>query len=191
AKAFEEAHRSATLLKQTPFQDTDVVIVKPAFAKKHNLTTIGSLKNVGPNGKGVVVGGQPSFKTRYEGLVGMMQAYGLTAIAFKGLPVGVDYKALDSGQVNAADAFSTDGQLTTGNYAALTDPKHIMGFQHIAPVVKKALLQKEGPALAQTLDWVNSLLSLKAIQTMNAAVQLNHANPAAVAKAFLAANGLK
>lgn len=189
-KAWEEANRGATLLPQTPFQDIDVVIVKPAFAAKYHLKTIGDLNNVGPHGKGVTWAAQPPDRTRYAGLAGMQQAYGLTGVAFDGVDVGLTYNALDSGSVNSADAFSTDGQLATGKYVALTDPKHIMGFQHVAPVVKKSLLASEGPAFAQTLNWVDALLTQQAILQMNAAIQLHHLDPGAVARQFLAANGL-
>jgi osmoprotectant transport system substrate-binding protein len=191
AKAFEEKSRGATLLPQTPFEDIDVVIVKPDFAKKYKLKTIGDLKNVGPNGKGVSYAAQPASKTRYQGLVGLQKAYGLTEVKFVGVDVGVYYNALDSGTTNTADAFSTDGQLTSGKYVTLQDPKHIMGFQHVAPVVRKDVLSKQGPAFEQTLNWVNSLLTTQAIQKMNAAVQLQHQDAATVAKTFLSSNGLK
>ncbi|MDT7585655.1 MAG: osmoprotectant transport system substrate-binding protein [Pseudonocardiales bacterium] len=191
AKAFEEANRGATLLPQTPFQDIDVVIVKPEFASAHNLKAIGDLKNVGPGGQGVSWAAQPPDKTRYAGLVGMQQAYGLTNVAFVGVDVGVTYSALDTGTVNSADAFSTDGQLTTNKYTVLDDPEHIMGFQHVAPVVKQSVLATQGPEFAQTLNWVDSLLTQQAILQMNAAIQLNHVDPATVAQKFLAANGLQ
>ncbi|MDT7621576.1 MAG: osmoprotectant transport system substrate-binding protein [Pseudonocardiales bacterium] len=191
AKAFEEANRGATLLPQTPFQDIDVVIVKPEFASAHNLKAIGDLKNVGPGGQGVSWAAQPPDKTRYAGLVGMQQAYGLTNVAFVGVDVGVTYSALDTGTVNSADAFSTDGQLTTNKYTVLDDPEHVMGFQHVAPVVKQSVLAAQGPEFAQTLNWVDSLLTQQAILQMNAAIQLNHVDPATVAQKFLAANGLQ
>ena len=191
AKAFEESQRGATLLPQTPFQDIDVVIVKPDFAKQHNLKAIGDLNNVGPGGQGVSWAAQPPDRTRYAGLVGMQQAYGLTNVSFVGVDVGVTYNALDTGAANSADAFSTDGQLTTGKYVALDDPKHIMGFQHVAPVVKQATLAAQGPEFAQTLNWVDSLLTQQAILQMNAGIQLNHIDPTQVAQKFLAANGLK
>lgn len=191
AKAFEEAQRGATLLPQTPFQDIDVVIVKPDFAAAHQLKAIGDLKNVGPGGQGVSWAAQPPAKTRFAGLVGLQQAYGLTALAFVGVDVGVTYSALDTGSANAADAFSTDGQLTTGKYLALDDPEHIMGFQHVAPVVKQSVLAAQGPEFAQTLNWVDSLLTQDAILKMNAAIQIDHVDPAEVATKFLAANGLR
>lgn len=191
AKAFEEKSRDATMLPQTPFEDIDVVIVKPDFAKKYKLKSIGDLNNVGPNGQGVSYAAQPASKTRYQGLVGMQKAYGLTKVKFVGVDVGVFYNALDSGTTNTADVFSTDGQLTSGKYVALQDPKHIMGFQHVAPVIRKDVLSKQGPAFQQTLNWVNSLLTTPAIQKMNAAIQLQHQDANTIAQKFLASNGLK
>jgi osmoprotectant transport system substrate-binding protein len=89
-----------------------------------------------------------------------------------------------------SDVFSTDAQLTTGKYTLLTDPQHVFGFQNVAPVVKKSVVAAEGPAFAQTINKVSSLLTVAAIQKMNAAVSLDQQSPTAVAHAFLAANGL-
>ena len=51
-------------------------------------------------------------------------------------------------------------------------------------------MASEGPAFAQTLNWVDSLLTQQAILQMNAAIQLHHLDPGAVARQFLAVNGL-
>lgn len=191
AKAFEQANRGGTLLNQTPFYDKNVVVVKTSFAKKYHLKTIGDLANVGAHGKGVTMGGPTEDRTRYEGLVGMHQKYGLTRLDYKGYEIGAYYTALKQGSVNAVLGDSTDPQLSNSSLTALQDPKHIMGFQYVAPVVKQSLLSTEGPGLAETLNWVDSLLTLKAVRAMDTAVENSHANPATVAKQFLAANGLK
>lgn len=194
AKQFEESQRGATLLKQTPFQDVDVLFVKTDFAKKNNLKSIPDLANVGSKGQGVTYVAQPPSRTRFAGLKGLQKAYGLTKVKFVGAPPGQQYKAIDSGNGNVGDAFSTDpafaSGVNAGKYLALKDPKHIMGFQHVAPVVKKSVLKAQGPGFAQTLNWVDSLLSLKAVQTMDIAVQTKHQDAMTVAKKFLQANGL-
>lgn len=195
AKKFEETNRNATLLKQTPFQDVDVLFTKTDFAKKYNLESIGDLSNVGPKGKGVTYVAQPASRTRFAGLVGLKKAYGLTNIDFLGASPGQEYKAINSGAANVGDAFSTNPQLAAGvkagKYKTLKDPKAIMGFQHVAPVVKQSVLKEQGPEFAQTLNWVSSLLTLKAVQTMDIAVQTEHQDAAKVAQKFLQANGLK
>lgn len=188
AKQFEETQRNATILPQTPFQNTDVLIVKPDFAQQHGLATVQDLSKVGPQGEGVTLAAQPPFETRFNGLVGMKEVYGLTAVKFNGVDVGLTYQALDGGNVNVADAFSTDGQLTTGNYVALDDPENIFGFQHVAPVIKQPVLQEQGTEFADTLNCVSTLLTTEAMRVLNAEIQLNGRQPAEVAEKFLTAN---
>ena len=151
---------------------------------------MGDLGKVGPGGQGVTVAGPVEFQTRQTGLVGMKEAYNLPNLGFLPAQAGSQYQAIDQGSAQAADAFSTDYQLLGGKYTPLSDPKGVFGFQYVAPVVKQATLQAQGPEFQQTLNWVSSLLSTQAIQAMNQQVQGNGADPAAVAAQFLQANGV-
>ena len=185
AKAFAEKH-GATLLNQTPFYDSDALGTLKSYATAHHLTTISDLKALG---KSVKLGGAPEFATRLEGLVGLKQQYGIDP-TFVPLAIGLTYKALDTGQVQVSDVFTTDPQLTTGKYTILTDPKKVFGFQNVAPLVKQSVLTAEGPAFAQTINKVSALLTIPAIQKMNAAVALDQQPAPQVAREFLSANGL-
>jgi osmoprotectant transport system substrate-binding protein len=185
AKNYVELH-GFTLLDQTPFYDSDALAATKAFATKHGLSTIADLKKLGHSLK---MGGAPEFATRSAGLVGLKQQYGLNP-TFVPLAIGITYKAIDTGQVDVFDAFTTDAQLASGKYVLLPDPKRVFGFQNVAPIVKKSVLDAEGPAFAQTINRVSALLTLPAIQKMNAAVALDQQSPAAVAQEFLKANGL-
>jgi len=185
AKAYVAKH-GLTLTAPTPFYDSDALGTLKTFATKNHLTTISDLKKLGHS---LIVGGAPEFATRQEGLLGLKQVYGLNP-TFKPLSIGLTYKALDSGQVQLSDVFTTDPPLTTGKYTILTDPKFVFGFQNVAPIVKQSVLAAEGPAFQQTLDAVSALLTIPAIQKMNAAVALDQQSPAAVAHAFLVANHL-
>jgi osmoprotectant transport system substrate-binding protein len=185
AKKFEES-RGFTLLNPTPFEDRDVTATLVPFAKKHGLKSMNDLHKL----KSFTNGGPPENKTRYEGIVGMHKAYHLYNVVFVPLAIGLQYSALDSGKVDTANVFTTDGQLQSGHYTLLTDPKHIYGFQNVAPVVSPQLLKKEGPAFAQTLNAVDAKLTTHVMQKLNAAVDLNKVSPATVAHDFLKANGL-
>jgi osmoprotectant transport system substrate-binding protein len=185
AKAFAEKH-GFTLLDQTPFFDSDALGALKAYAQAHGLVTDADLKKLG---KSVKLGGAPEFATRIQGLIGLEKAYGDNP-TFVPLAIGLTYKALDTGQVQVSDVFTTDPQLTSGKYAVLTDPKKIFGFQNVAPIVSQKVLAAEGPAFAQTINKVSALLTIPAIQKMNAAVALDQQPPPAVARQFLQANGL-
>jgi osmoprotectant transport system substrate-binding protein len=182
AARFED-RRGFTLLQPTPFQNHDDLAVTKAYAAKYHLTTLEQLKGLGPLKYGAY---QPE-QTRYEGLVGLQQAYGLGNLQFVPMTPGAPvYAALDSGQIQVAGVFTTDPQLRSGKYVVLSDPKNIFGYQNVAPVVNKAVLKREGPAFAQTLNAVSSHLTLTVMQQLNADVVLGHLSPAAAARKFLA-----
>jgi osmoprotectant transport system substrate-binding protein len=182
AARFED-RRGFTLLQPTPFQNHDQIAVLKSFAAAHHLSTIEQLKGLGP----LKYGAYTPEQTRYEGYVGLQQAYGLGNLHFVPYGLGAPvYAALDSGQVQVGGSSSTDPQLRSGKYVVLSDPKNIFGYQNVAPVVSKGVLKAEGPAFAQTLNAVSSRLTYAAIRELNAEVVLGHQSPAAAARQFLA-----
>jgi osmoprotectant transport system substrate-binding protein len=181
-----ENGRGVSVLEPTPFQDKDGVAVNKSYAQKHGLKTIADLTKVGS----FTYGGPPENRTRYQGVVGLKQAYGLNKIQFEPLTIGSQYTALDEGKVDSIAIFTTDGQLASNKYAVLTDTKSIFGFQQVVPIIKSSKLKAEGPAFSATLNAVSKLLTTPAIIAMNKAVQIQKQDPATVAKAFLQANHL-
>ncbi len=174
------------LLPLTPFTDVDALAVLPAYARAHALASVADLARVGR----LRVGAPPEFRRRRAGLVGLARVYGVRDVDFAPLTIGLQYQALDGGQIDAADVLTTDGQLQGGRYTLLRDPQHVFGFQHVTPVVSAAVLRAEGPAFAQTLNAVSRALTTRAMQRLNAAVALDGKSPAGVARQFLQAHGL-
>lgn len=187
AKAFNEK-RGFSLLDATPFYNSDAMGVTVKYAKENDLKSIEDVKKLGDK---FTWGAPPESRTRFEGLVGLKDVYGLTEMKFKPLTIGLQYKALDTGDVQGADVFTTDGQLSGDKYVVLSDPKKVFGFQNVAPVVKQDVLSEEGPEFAKTLNDVSAKLTIEAMRTMNAAVDIDKQDPAQVASQFLSANGLK
>ncbi len=178
------------LSNATPFYDVDAIAVRKADAQKYHLTTLydlQKLQNSSQKPGNFSIGARPEFKNREEGFLGMKHVYGLTKLKYVSLATGLTYKALDQKQVFCINVFSTDAQLASGKYTVLTDPKLIFGVQNVAVIVKKSVATS--PVLA-VLNAVSAKLTLPAILAMNKATQTNKQNPAAVAKAFLKANGL-
>ena len=183
-----EAAKGYTLLKATPFYDTDVVVVSNAYAKKYGLKSIADLKKAGA----FKFGAFPECKTRNTCLVGYKKQYGLTQVGFVPLSGISVYAALDAGTIQAGDGFSTDPPLgPDSKYTVLRDPKHVAGFQNVAPVVKTSVLKASGAGFARTVNAVSAKLTLNAIVAMNTVVEVNKQDAAVVASAFLKANGLK
>ena len=123
AKAKYEA-RGQTLLERTPFSDSDAIAVLKTTADAEGLETIDDLKKLGS----FRLGGQPEFRTRTQGLPGLVKNYGLTEIDFVPFAGISPYEALDQKKVDAAAIFSTDPPLATGKYTVLEDTKAQFGF---------------------------------------------------------------
>ena len=186
AKAFYEK-RGQTVIGPTPFQDVDAIATTKAFAQKNNLKSVADLKNL----PSFSLGARPEFKSRNTGLVGMEKQYGIDNAKFKQLALGLQYQALDKGDVDSANVFSTDSQLASGKYTVLQDPKGVFGFQQVYFVINKDKYDALGGAqFADVVASVNKLLTNPAMQSMNAAVDIDKKDPKAVAAQFLRANGL-
>ncbi|HXE45216.1 MAG TPA: glycine betaine ABC transporter substrate-binding protein [Conexibacter sp.] len=174
------------LLPMTRFSTIDALVVLPDYARAHRLRAVGGLAAI----RGLKLGAPPEFRRREAGLRGLARIYGIRDVDFAPLTVGLQYQALNDGQVDVADVLTTDGQLQSGRYVVLADPRHVFGFQNVTPVVSRRVLRAEGPAFAATLDAVSRALTTSAMQRMNAAVALNGKSPADVAQQFLQAVGL-
>jgi osmoprotectant transport system substrate-binding protein len=175
------------LLAPTPFSDTDAIAVTDAYAQLSRLHTIGDLRRVAPQ---LSLGGPPQFQTGDPGLPALRAAYGVIPAGFKAMAVGDQYSALDDDSVQAADVNTTDGELATGDYQLLTDPKRVFGYGNVVPVVAGKVLAEEGPAFIDTIQRVDDALTLNAMRQMNEAVDVAGQSPADVAKQFLQTHGL-
>jgi len=182
-----EAGKGFTVLNATPFFDTDVVAVTNATAKKYGLKSISDLKKVGS----FKFAAFPECQTRTTCLVGYKKQYGLTNVTFVPLASISAYTLLDQGKVLAADVFSTDPPLgKNSKYTVLADPKHVTGFQNVAPIVKTSVAQSAGSSFTSTVNAVSAKLTQNAIVAMNKAVIVDKQSPATVARLFLQANHL-
>jgi osmoprotectant transport system substrate-binding protein len=186
AQAFER-RKGFTLLGMTPFSNSNALAVTPAYARRHHVRGIADLRRAGR----VRIGAPPEFRTRFEGLVGLAQRYGLRNASARPMAIGRQYAALDAGKVDAAAVFTTDGQLAGRRYVLLDDPRGVFGTQHVAPIISRAALRTRGPRPQAVIDAVSRKLTASAMRRMNAAVQLDGRSSAAVADAFLRRAGLK
>jgi osmoprotectant transport system substrate-binding protein len=186
AAAFEQK-RGVALLAMAAAEDTDALAVKASYARRRRLRAVPDLRRLGPD---VALGGAVEFKTRPYGLPGLRRTYSIANLRFRPLVIGTQYQALDRGRVQVAAVFTTDGQLSEGGYTVLEDPQKLFGYQNVTFAIRRSVLDREGPAFAQTVNAVSAKLSTQALRVMNASVVLDQQAPQAVARQFLRANGL-
>lgn len=180
------ASREMVMSEMTPFQNKDAIAVTRAFAAANRLRSIGDLRNL----DSFVLGARPEFETLYLGLEGLQQVYGLTNAEFAPLALGAQYAALDEGDVDVANAFTTDPQLVGGDYVLLEDPDLLFGSQNVVMVVGQDKLDRiDAEAFLAVINAVNGSLTERSIIEANAAVTAGE-DDGAVATRLLRQAGL-
>jgi osmoprotectant transport system substrate-binding protein len=184
-KAFYATRDMATSA-MTPFQDVDAIATTVAFAQEHGLKSIGDLREL----EQFKLGARPEFEDLYLGLEGLEQVYGLTNATFEDVTLGAQYTALDEGDVDAANVFTTDPQLESGDYEVLEDPEALFGSQNAVMVVDADKLETVGQEqFLRVVDAVNRRLTTDVIVQLNKAVT-DGEDDGDVARRFLREAGL-
>jgi osmoprotectant transport system substrate-binding protein len=181
------AGRGQAISEQTAFENVDAIATTQYFAQRRGLATVGDLRRL-PR---FTLGARPEFEQRRQGLAGMREVYGLDNAEFEEIPIGEQYRALDRNQIDAANVFTTDGQLASGSYKVLQDTERVFGFQHVALVIDEEKLQELGGSkFMRIINDVNERLTTSAMIQMNRDVELDGQDPGIVAERFLRTAGL-
>jgi osmoprotectant transport system substrate-binding protein len=136
-----------------------------------------------------IFGAAPEFKTRTDGLPGLQKEYGVVFQSFKPLDAGgpLTINALKSGQIDAANIFTTDPSIKTDHFVALQDPKNLYLAQNIVPLISTA---KATPGVTATLDAVSAKLTTEDVIQLNMQVITDKKDPVTVAQNWLSSKGL-
>lgn len=181
-----EAQQGVAMLKATPFENKNAIAVRADFAQEHGLTSIEDLRGIGD----FVYSTYPDNVSGAQGYEGIVESYDLPNMKLQTLSIGLNYQAIERGEIQAADVFTTDPQLLRSDLVVLDDPLNLFGFQNVVPLLRDEVLESLDTEAIDLLDTINSLLTLEAIQTLNAASAVNRLDPAQVAREFLLANDL-
>lgn len=181
------------ILQPAQAQDNDTLTLSKNAAAKYNMKAGSSIADfiTALNGGSVSIGAAAEFQTRYQGILGLEQAYGLKAsqITFKSLDAGgtLTETALAQNAVDAGDLFTTDPTISQNGLVTLADPKNIFGLQNVVPLVNKTALSAAGVA---ALNAVDAKLDSQTLLSLDVKMQTQKQDPATVAKQWLSSNGL-
>ena len=136
-----------------------------------------------------IFGGPAEFKTRTDGIPGLAKNYdvsfGKYTVTDTGGPVTVN--ALKQGQIDAADLFTTDPSIEANDFVILTDPKANFAAQNVLPIINK---DKANDGVKTTLNAISAKLDTAGLGGLMVKVVTEKQDPKAVAKAWLAEQGL-
>jgi glycine betaine/choline ABC-type transport system substrate-binding protein len=186
AKAYQDAKADyakvgITALPTTPFENTyRMAVTKKEAAALGNPTKISDLKGKSQN---MVVNGFPECRQRIDCLLGVERGYGLKFKRF--LPGENKFQILDNGDADIAFVFTTDGPLSSGKYVILDDDKHIFPPYNISFTVRDSTAKKLGPEGQKVITDVQRYMTEPIMQELNARVDIDKEEPAAVAADYL------
>jgi osmoprotectant transport system substrate-binding protein len=129
-----------------------------------------------------VFGAPPDCATNKLCAKGLQSVYSIVFKEVKSLDFGgpLTVAALKSGQIQVGELFSTS--VYDPDFVVLTDDKHLESADNITPVVRTDVATDDVKTL---LNSVSAKLTTDGMLALNKQVDIDHMDPAAVAKAFL------
>ena len=175
--------RGLRVLAFAPAEDRNGFVVTGDLARRRNLECISDLQPIAPK---LILGGPPECPDRLLCLKGLKDVYGLEFARFEPMPSRtVTAAALETGEIHVAMIETTDGNLADRDLVQLQDDRQLQPAENIVPMVRNEIINAYGPALVRLLDAVTDQLTTRDLIGMNQRVQLERAEPAAVATDWL------
>jgi osmoprotectant transport system substrate-binding protein len=187
AKALAEA-RGITLLEPSAAQDQNAFAVTEDFAQANGLATLSDLATFSQT-QPITLGGPPECPERPFCQVGLEEVYGVQVGEFVPLDAGgpLTIAAVNQGRVDVGLVFSSSGAVTANALVVLADDQEWQTAENILPAVHTAAVTE---TITAALDSVSEVLTTEELQTLNQQVEVDRADPDAVATAFLQSRGL-
>lgn len=173
------------LLKPMAYQNTYAIAVPKSIAKEYNLKTISDLKKVQDKLK---AGFTLEFNDREDGNKGLQSVYGLN-LNVATMEPALRYEAIQQGNIQITDAYSTDPEIAQYDLVVLEDDQHLFPPYQGAPLMKEALLKKH-PELEGILNKLAGKITESQMSQMNYQVGVEGKPAAKVAREFLVKQGL-
>ena len=159
--------------------------VPKKIAQEYGLKNISDLKKVEGRLK---AGFTLEFNDREDGNKGLQSMYGLNLNVVTMEPA-LRYQAIQSGDIQITDAYSTDAELARYDLQVLEDDKQLFPPYQGAPLMKEALLKKH-PELEAVLNKLAGKITESQMSQLNYQVGVEGKPAEQVAKEFLQEQGL-
>jgi glycine betaine/choline ABC-type transport system substrate-binding protein len=172
----------------TPFSSANAVGMLTERAEELGVETISDLSE---HASQLTLAGSPECRQRIDCLLGLERYYDLEFKRFTPVDIGLRYEVLDEGDADLSILFTTDAQLFTDpdRYTILEDDKHVLPAGNVMLVANEKAVEEVGPDFGDVVQRVQENLTLEVMQELNARVDVDKEEPAAVARDYLRASG--
>ena len=168
------------------FNNTYCVTVSKEAADKYGLVKTSDLAPVAGE---LTFGGNPDYIERADGFKAVCDTYGLEFGNVVDIDIGLKYQALDSGDIQVTNGYTTDAQLGSGKYVALEDDLKLQ-VNYFAPTVVREDTLEEYPGLEKALMKMDGILSDDEMSALNYKVEVEGLDEKDVAREYLVSKGI-
>ena len=168
------------------FENTYAIAVRRESADVDGLRTLSDLARVSDR---YIGGFSPDFIGRSDGLPGLQAAYGLRLQAQRSLLQAVKYEALDRGEVDVVDGYSTDGRIDRYDFVVLEDDLDFFPPYQASPLVGRRLWESR-PEAVRALSELAGMLDGESMRALNRRVEVEGEEFETVARDVLTEMGL-
>ncbi len=168
------------------FENTFAIAMRREAADSLGVATLSGLAAVAP---GLAGGFSPDFMGRDDGLSGLAAAYGIEFRETRSLLQAVKYRAIEAGEVDVIDAYSTDGAISRHDLTVLTDDRGFFPPYDAAPLASRGFHQAR-PEAVLALTRLAGRIDVDAMRRANERIEVEGAPVARVASELLAEVGL-
>jgi len=173
-------------LSPMKFNDTYALAVPQKFAEENNLMKISDLEKIKDK---IKAGFTREFNDREDGYKGLKKLYGFELPDIKEFEPKLRYVAVQNGDINLIDAYSTDSELAKYNLVVLEDDKKLFPPYQGAPLLRKDTLKKY-PQLETILGKLQNKITDAEMREMNYEVGVDGKRAEDIAREYLKKNGL-
>lgn len=189
--AADLAQNKIAWLRPAPANNTFVIAVTKQFSQQHQVRSVADFARYINAGKPTKLIASYEFVSRSDGLKAFERQYGFKLkqsqlIMIPGGNTAQTETALVRGanNINAAMAYSTDGQLAALNLIGLSDSKGAQEVYQPAITIRDEVLQ-QNPEIKNILEPIFAKLSTEKLSQLNGKIVVQGLNPAWVAKHYL------
>lgn len=166
------------------FNNTYALAINGKLAKEKNITDISDLKKY----LDIRAGFSHEFISRPDGYPGLSEKYNLKLINVKALEHSLAYEAIDRGEIDLTDAYSTDAKIQRFGLRILNDDRHFFP-DYFALVLARKEFAAKYPKSWRALKKLEDTISEEEIQHLNGLSELQKMPFPEIAAEFLHKRG--
>lgn len=175
-----------SLLEPMAFNNTYTLAVTSELAEEYDLETISDLIPIADE---IKAGFTLEFSDRQDGYLGIQNLYGLTFGDVQTMEPKLRYTAIETGDINLVDAYSTDSELAQYGLVVLEDDQGLFPPYQGAPLMLNETME-DFPELEGILNQLSGKITDAEMREMNYAVNVTGTSASEVAQQFLIGKGL-